>query len=74
MRTDTWVEHCPATARAYDPKITRTGIVTSSQHQGDYSKSKEEKDHLFLFFAFVIICFAFFLAEITCFVNPLGER
>jgi hypothetical protein len=49
------MEHGPATTGANDLEITWTGIATVSQHQGGRSKSKEEKDHLFLFFAFVTV-------------------
>jgi hypothetical protein len=58
------MEHCPATTGANDLEITGTGVATVGQHQrGGYGKSKEEKDHLFLFFAFVAICFAFFFGR-----------
>jgi hypothetical protein len=49
------MEHGPATTGANDLEITWTGVATVSQHQGGHSKSKEEKDHLFLSFAFVTI-------------------
>jgi hypothetical protein len=49
------MEHGPTPARANDPKITWTGIAISGQHKRSYSKSKEEKDHLLLSFAFVTI-------------------
>ena len=70
VRTDSWMEHCPATTGANNLEITWTGVATVGQHQrGGHDKSKEEKDHLFLFFAFVTICFPFFLAESSVFVN-----
>src|SRR6202521_1126803 len=63
------MEHCPATTGANDLEITWTRVATISQHQRGYGKSKEEKDHLFLFFCFRYHCFAFFLAESSAFVN-----
>jgi hypothetical protein len=54
------MEHCPAATGANDLEITWTGVTTVGQHQrGGYGKSKEVKDHLFLFFAFVNILFHF---------------
>jgi len=49
------MEHCPATTGANNLEITWTGVAIVSQHQRGYGKSKEEKDHLFLFFTFVTI-------------------
>ena len=73
VRTDTGMERCPTTAWANDPKITGTRIATVSQEQRGHDKTKEEQDHLFLSFTFVIIVSVSFLAETTCFVNPLEE-
>jgi hypothetical protein len=49
------MEHCPTTTGANDLEITWTGVATVSHQQRYHGKSKEKKDHLFLFFAFVTI-------------------
>ena len=55
VRTDGWMEHCPATAGPNDLEITWAGVTSVSHQQRSNSKSKKKKDHLFLFFTFVLV-------------------
>ncbi|PYU69211.1 MAG: hypothetical protein DMG49_13945 [Acidobacteria bacterium] len=65
------MEHGPTTAGANDLKITRTRVATFSQHKRGYCKSKEEKDHLFLSFVFVIIVSLSFWQKLLALSIPL---
>jgi hypothetical protein len=67
------MEHCPTAAGANDPKLTRTGVATLSQHKCGYSKSKKEKDHLLLFFTFVTIVSLSFWQKVLALSIPLGN-
>jgi hypothetical protein len=49
------MEHCPTTTGSNDLEITWSRVATVSHYQRGHDKSKEEKDHLFLFFTFVTI-------------------
>jgi len=68
------MERCPTTARANDPKITGTRVATVSQEQHGYGKAKEEKDHLFLSFTFVIIVSISFWQKLLALSIPLKNR
>jgi hypothetical protein len=50
---DGWMEHRPTTSGANNLEITWAGVAQVSQQQCGDGKSTKEKDHLFLFFAFV---------------------
>jgi hypothetical protein len=64
------MEHCPTTTGANDLEITWTGVATVSQHQRGYGKLKKEKDHLFLFFAFVTIVSLSFWQKVLALSTP----
>ena len=74
VRTDTGMERCPTTAWANDPKITGTRVATVSQEQRGHDKAKEEKDHLFLSFTFVIIVSVSFWQKLPALSIPLKNR
>jgi len=68
------MERCPTTAWANDPKITGTRVATVSQEQRGHDKAKEEKDHLFLSFTFVIIVSVSFWQKLLALSIPLKNR
>ena len=64
------MEHGPTTTGANDLEITWTGVAAVSHHQRGHGKSKEEKDHLFLFFAFVTIVSLSFWQKVLALSTP----
>jgi hypothetical protein len=67
------VEHGPAPARANDFEIAGTGLAPACQYQGGYRKSKQKKDHLFLFFTFVTIASLSFWQKLHILSIPLKD-
>jgi hypothetical protein len=65
------MEHGPATTRANDLEIARTGVAAAGQHKCGYGKSKKEKDHLFLFFTFVTIVSLSFWQKVSALSIPM---
>jgi hypothetical protein len=74
VRTNGWMEHCPATSWANDLEITWAGVTSATQQQHSNRNSKKKKDHLFLFFTFVPIVSLSFWQKLLALSIPLKNR